>query len=259
MSDNILDAIFFAPHPDDGEIFCGGAIAKLSQSYKVGLFDLAEGELASRGSVEDRKRESAAASEILGISHRENLKLPDGFINPNHQTESGLKQLETVVNKIRAHKPKVVFAPYWQGRHPDHVATSELITKACFYSSVKKFSPNSGKAHTPNQVAYYQFRHEFRPSFVMDISDVVEKKIESIRCYQTQIDPEQKDENAAKTLISSRFTLSSIDARDRYFGAMIGVSHAEPFLIKTALPVNDPVSFFDKNPATSALIFPGLE
>ena len=254
-----LDALILSPHPDDAEIFCGGVIATLvDRGHRVGIADCTQGELGSRGDIKLRKKEAEAASSVLGISVRENLKLPDGFLTAEVGSQQGIEQIKSVVSVIRKHSPRVLFVPYWQGRPPDHEACSALGTKAAFYAALPKFETTSKEApHTVSQVIYYQFRYEFiKPSFVTDITQAQDRKMKAIKAYASQIDPEGKNSNDTKTLVSSRFTLSSIEARDRYFGAMIGVAYAEAFLLRTALPIEDPVRYFTERPSTGALIFP---
>lgn len=254
-----IDALILSPHPDDAEIFCGGLIGSMVDAgHRIGIADCTQGELGSRGSVELRKKEAEAASSALGISVRENLQLPDGFLTAEVGSQQGIEQIKAVVSVIRKYTPKILFVPYWQGRHPDHEACSELGTKAAFYAALPKFETKGKEAqHTVSQVIYYQFRYEFiKPSFVTDITQAQERKMKAILAYASQIDPEGKNASEVKTLVSSRFTLSSIEARDRYFGAMIGVAYAEAFLLRNALSIEDPVGYFTKRPSTGALIFP---
>ncbi len=125
----MIDIIAFGAHPDDVELSMGGTIISLvEKGYKVGIVDLTQGELSSRGTLEIRKKETEKASQILGIHHRENLKMKDGHIEINNHS------IKKVVEVIRRHKPQVVFAPYFIDRHPDHENAAQLIKEACFYS-----------------------------------------------------------------------------------------------------------------------------
>ena len=247
--------VAFGPHPDDVELCCGGVICKLSsEGFKVAVVDLTRGELGSQGTPEIRKQEADAAAKVLGIDKRENLELPDGFIS------SETEQLASVVAALRRLRPEIVLAPYHQGRHPDHEAASDLITKACFFSGLANYKvPGEEPSFSPRQVLYYQMRYRFKPSFIVDISNFSEQKLKAIQCYGSQVRraAELKDKTDAP-LISSPLSLSSLIARDQYYGAMIGTQHAEPFFTRTALSISDPLKFFRDNPTEGALFFSEL-
>lgn len=258
--ENKIDLLAFAPHPDDAELFCGGLLAKAAASgYCVGIVDLTQGELSSQGSIESRTEEAKKASEILGLSLRENLSLPDGKLGREHtlSPDGESLQLSAIVASLRRLRPDIICAPYWEERHPDHVESSKLISQAVFFSGLKKFQPKLGPAHSVQQLMYYQMRHSFTPSFVCDITSVQTKKMEAIASYQSQIS-RQDDATAegAPTLISSPLTLSSIEARDRYFGSMIGAEYGEAFLVKEALAINDPIAHFRERGEAKPLLFP---
>ena len=249
-----LDLVAFSPHPDDAELCCGGLLAKMSAGgHRVGIVDLTQGELATNGSVESRAQEAAEASEILGLAHRENLALPDGSINSHDEL-----QVTKVVHAIRKFQPSVVLVPYKHGRHPDHVAASELVTKAVFMAGLSKFAPSDVEAFRPSQVLYYMMRYEFRPSFVVDITSSRQQKDAAINCYASQMNPDGSHATG-ETLISASHALGVIETRDRYFGTMIGTSYGEPFLVHNALSISDPIEFFEKNPNNTAHIFPRSE
>ena len=243
-----IHALAFGPHPDDVEICCGGLLIKLAEAgHKTAIADLTQGEMGTQGTVETRKAEADAAAKILGLSHRENLALPDGGIKDEPE------QIAKVVEVIRRLKPEVILAPYWQGRHPDHVEGSNLITKSVFYAGLKNFQAK-GEAFTTNQVLYYQMRYSFRPSFITDITGLAEKKMQAIQCYQSQV---TRDGSGPQTLISFPLSLSSIDARDRYYGAMIGCMHAEPYLTRQIPRIDDPINHFRESPTKNALLYSG--
>lgn len=254
-SDYGLDVLCFSPHPDDAEIWCGGFLLQMSRSgYSVGVADMTFGELATGGNHQTREQEIANATEILGLAYRGNLRLPDGNISPYDET-----QLNAVVELLRDKRPELVLIPHYHTRHPDHGATSELLSRAVFFAGVKNYQPTlGGGKFTPKQVLHYQMRYEFRPSFVVDVSDVHEQKIKAIGCYASQLHrPDMKPED--ETLIGSPLAVRAIAARDSYYGAMVGVSHGEPFLVSNMLALKDPLKHFRENPNTGALIFPTKE
>ena len=256
MSDRFLnDVVAFGPHPDDVELCCGGTIAKLcAAGYKVGVVDLTQGELGSQGSIETRAEEARAASNVLGLSFRENLKLPDGGLQFSNE------QVQIIVKTLRELRPEIVLVPYHQGRHPDHVAASELLTKASFLSGLKNYkTQDANEVFRPKQVLYYQMRYQFSPSILINISEFKEKKLEAINCYKSQVVRDSSHQNDPDApLISSPLSVSSLQARDQYYGAMIGVKSAEPFFLRSPLAISDPIKFFRENPLEGSLFFPGL-
>lgn len=240
-------------HPDDVEFCCAGVLIRANRlGYSTGIVDLTKGEASSRGTVDSRARETQAASAAMGLTFRENLGLADCALS-EHSSE----QLRSVVRVIRRHKPEIIIVPYWEERHPDHVAASHLVTKAVFLSGVAKFDPSvSESTHTVQQVLYYLFRYTARPSFILDITDCFEQKMLAIRCYASQLGIDSPA-TEPETLASSPLTIPSFEARDRYYGAMIGAGYGEPFITRNILGVSDPVMPFRKYSSSNALIYPG--
>ncbi|GAB4330837.1 MAG: bacillithiol biosynthesis deacetylase BshB1 [Calditrichia bacterium] len=233
-----IDIIAFGAHPDDVELGCGGTLLKLKQQgYSTAIIDLTEGEMGSRGTVAQRYRESARAAEILQIDHRENLQIPDGGVRVTEE------YLEKIVKVIRTYRPRLVFAPYHEDRHPDHVHSSRLISEACFFSGTAKKFPGL-KPHRPNRVLYYMAKYEFDPSFVIDISDQFDTKLKALQAYESQFyNPDWPQE---QTFISSRWFMDSVEFRARHFGWMAGVKYAEPFWIREKLALDDPIPVFSR-------------
>ena len=250
MTSSRLDLLVVAPHPDDAEIFCGGTLAAMAaRGYACGIADLSAGELGTRGTVDTRAKESAAATAILGLRVRENLGLPDGGINPHDQ-----KQIERLVGVLRCFSPKVVIVPDVKDRHPDHTAAHELCMRAIFFAGLKKYMPAAGETYRPTQVLLYQQRQESSPSFAVDVSAVYDKKRAAVKAYGSQVG--LTNTNEGSTLLASPLSLSSLEARDAYVGAMIGVAYAEAFASPTLLSISDPIQHFKDNPTNAALYFP---
>ena len=218
-----LDVLFFGAHPDDVELTCGGTAAKLVKAgKKIGIIDLTKAELSSRGNPELREKETAAATEILGASIRENLALSDG--NITNDPDSRLK----VISVIRKYKPALVFAPYPGDRHPDHIHASELIREAAFYSGLAKIA-DGNDPHRPHKVYYYPQAYDIPVSFVFDISDTFDIKMHAIKSYGAQFFNPGYEQNEPVTLISSELFYKEIEARARHYGFKIGVEFGEPF------------------------------
>jgi bacillithiol biosynthesis deacetylase BshB1 len=231
----MLDLLAFAPHPDDAELACGGTLLRLSSmGYRVGVVDLTEGELGTRGTAARRDRERVKASKTLGLAAREGLRLPDMGL-------SGIdpKQLQAVVKALRVHRPAVVLAPHWEDRHPDHVEGSALVTHAFFLAGAAKFAAES-KPFKPAALAYYQGSLDFEPSFVVDISGQFDEKMEAVACYSSQFSPRKKGE--PETDIAHPHFLERVRARARHYGLMAGVEYGEPYLVKRPFALDDPVA-----------------
>lgn len=259
MSKFGIDVLAVAPHPDDAEIFCGGTLLMMKlRGHKTGIVDLARGEMASRGSVETRVKETEVANKILKLDLRENLGLPDGSIGFGSDVE---EQLRLAVKCLRTIRPELLLLPSSQCRHPDHWSSHELMRRATFMAGLEKFAPDCGPRYVPHQVLYCQFRYEFRPSLIVDVSAVHADKLKAIEAYNTQIRPvdEKGLQPEAKTLLSNRHSVSSIEARDRYHGAMIGVAHGEAFLAHNVIGIKDPLMHFRENPGVDTLIYPAVK
>lgn len=233
-----IDALAFGAHVDDIELGCGATIAKLTkQGYTIGACELTAGELSTRGTVEERTDEAEVAAGILGLKFRENLGIPDGNVEESH--ENKLK----IIRVIRKYRPRYIFVNYWKCRHFDHIHTSNVVSEACFYSGLRKIDTGQ-EAFRPSIIFYYFLRHEFEPSFIVDVTDTVETKFEAILAHKTQFhDP---NSNEPETFISSKFFLDSLRNRMRYFGLRIGTEYGEPLLVKETMKVDDPFALFDK-------------
>jgi bacillithiol biosynthesis deacetylase BshB1 len=221
-----LDVLIFAAHPDDAELSMGGTIARLtSGKFKIGIIDLTRGEMSTRGNLKTRARETIDASKILKITTREILGLKDGEIS---LTNTALKK---VVAAIRKYKPKIVFAPYENDRHPDHIDASSLVKRAVFNSGLKKFkSTLQGKTqnpYRPDRIFYYMQTYTFKPAFIVDISDHFKTKMKAVKAFRSQFhNPKLNEED---TFISRPEFLDYIEARAKFYGFQIGKKFGEPF------------------------------
>jgi bacillithiol biosynthesis deacetylase BshB1 len=221
-----LDLLVVAPHPDDAEISVGGTIVRSVQSgARVGIVDLTDGEPTPHGTPELRAQETAAATAKLGIAWRENLGLP------NRSLQHTLEARRVLAEVFRAHRPKVILAPYWEDVHPDHVAASQLADAARFWSKLTK-TDLAGEPYWPPKMYYFwsvHLRIHPKPSFVLDISGQIEEKLGAIRCYASQV----------LTGRSSAFPTALDDIRDRarYWGWSIGTAYGEPFCSREEIGV----------------------
>lgn len=230
-----LDILAFGAHPDDVELGCSGTIAKeVSLGKKVGIIDLTRGELGTRGSVEIRNSESAKASEILGVSVRENLDMRDGFfINDEaHQLK--------IIQMLRKYRPEIVLCNAITDRHIDHGKGSKLVSDACFLSGLVKIETELNgekqQAWRPKVVYHYIQWQNIEPDFVVDISGFLDKKMESVLAYGSQFyDP---NSNEPVTPIASKNFLDSVKYRAEDFGRLVGVEYAEGFTTERYLAVN---------------------
>ena len=227
-----VDILAIGAHPDDVELGCGGTLAKMiSEGKKVAIVDLTQGELGTRGTNVTRAQEAASASEILGISARENLKMKDGFILNSEEYQI------QIVKMIRKYQPEIVLANAVDDRHPDHAKAAKLVSDACFLSGLVKIETEldgeNQKQWRPKQVFHYiQWKH-ITPDFVIDISDFMEKKIEACLAYKTQFyDPDSKE---PMTPIATKDFLESLTYRAQDLGRLSGVEFAEGFTTEKLL------------------------
>lgn len=223
-----LDALVIAPHPDDAELGMGGAIAKmLDAGRQVGVLDLTNGEPTPHGSIETRALETSAATDVLGLTWRDNLGLP------NRSLESTLEARESLAGVIRQTRPRWLFAPYWVDAHPDHVAATQLVEAARFWAKLSKTDMPGEPFHPQRIFNYYCVHLKLHPSpaFVLDISEQWERKIESIRCYQSQF------VSGREQLCPSFIDQLEIEAA--YWGKTIGVQYGEPFTSREPIGLTD--------------------
>jgi len=227
-----VDLLAIFAHRDDAELNCGGTLAKAARTgHRVGILDLTQGEMGTRGSAEIREAESNAAAKVLGVSVRENLGLPDANITNEQSTR------ERLVRAIRKFRPRVVLCPALEGRHPDHRITAQLVRDACFLSGLAKIAPDTEK-HRPLKILHcLTFRQDFvRPSFVVDVSDDFEKKIEAIRCYASQFEGATQ---AGEVYPNGESLEDVIRHTSAYYGTLIRRRYGEPFFTTEMVEVDD--------------------
>ena len=236
----IYDICAFGAHPDDVELFAGGTIAKsVAQGKKVAIVDLTRGELGSRGTAETRAKESAAAQQILGVPHRENLNLGDGYFEVNQGS------LDVVIEVLRRLRPSMVLANALEDRHPDHGRGAELIHRAAFLSGLVKIETRdsiSGEIQMPwrPQAVYHGIQDRWRePSIIVDITGFEKIKAQAIAAYATQFHQPEADPDAPQTPISTPEFLEHLKARDVAMGRLGGVKSAEGFEVKRPPVVSD--------------------
>ncbi|HMQ70116.1 MAG TPA: bacillithiol biosynthesis deacetylase BshB1 [Ignavibacteria bacterium] len=230
------DALFFAAHPDDAELNCGGTILSLiSSGRSVGIVDLTLGELSTRGNLKLRKEETDKASALLGIKFRENLKIADGNIEIN------LTNKKKLISVIRKYRPEIVFAPYPLDRHPDHINASNLIRESFFYSGLEKIKTGNLEPFRPPKIYYYRNAVDMPVSFIFDISKTFNKKLEVMKCFDSQF--YNSDSKEPQTFISSKLFEQEVEARARHFGFKIGVEYGEPFYSDGDLKVENDTLF----------------
>ena len=230
----MADIVAFGAHPDDIEIGCGGTLLKLREAgYSLALVDLTQGEMGTRGSAEIRSAESQTATTLLGAEQRLNLYLPDGNLDASPEAK------QRIVEAVRRFRPRTVFLPYWEDRHPDHARASRLIYDALFVSGLPRY-PAAEPAHRPLQLIYYMGWLEFSPTFIVDISPQFERKMRAIFAYKTQFVTEAS--NDPETHLTSAATHRKMEARMAHYGSLIGVPYGEGFLIRGHLAVEDPLA-----------------
>ena len=239
-----VDILAFGAHPDDVELGASGTLIRAARGgARTGVISLTRGEMGTRGTLEGRAAEFDAAAGIMGCAHHEMLSLPDGRLQPNEEAR------EAVIREIREHRPRVVLLPYWEDRHPDHPAASRIIEESAFLAGLTR--RETGQApHRPSALVYYMSTWEFEPSFVVDISDVIEEKRRTLDAYQTQLYQAGGTGSAVDaaagppTFIASEHFMELLYSRMAHYGHLIGKKYGEPFKIRGTLEVADLLQAF---------------
>jgi N-acetylglucosamine malate deacetylase 1 len=219
-----IDILAFGPHPDDIEIGLGGTVARhTAAGHSVGLCDLTDGELGSNGTREERRAEALDACRVLGASFRENLGWPDGGIADT------IEMIRSAVDLIRRHRPRSIAIPYWDDRHPDHVAASRVLRVAAFRSGLRRYVTGA-EAWRPDWLCYYFINDSATPSFVVDVSAHYDRKRAALDCFRSQFAP--VDEGAVATRLTASTFRQLVESRDAQFGALAGVAFAEGIVVR---------------------------
>ena len=233
MTDVHLLAI--AAHRDDVELTCGGTLIKAArQGYRTAVLDLTQGEMGTRGSAATRSAEASRAAEVMGLAARENLDLPDAGIVNDPTTR------ERLARSIRRFRPRIVIAPAPTGRHPDHIVTSQLVRDACFLAGLAKLAPDVPK-HRPHKVVHtLSFRQDAtKPTFVVDVTDEFEQKMEAVRCYDSQFSGVTQ---AGEVYPNGESLYDMVRHYAAYYGSLIRRRYGEPYLATETMLVDDIVA-----------------
>ncbi len=232
-----LDILVIAAHPDDAELGAGGTISKsVNQGKRVGILDLTRGELGTRGTPELREKEAESAGKILGVSIRENVDLPDGFLSNSREFQM------KIIPFIRKYQPEIVFANAIQDRHPDHAKGSKLISDACFLSGLRAIQTDLNghlqEAWRPKAVYHFIQDYYIKPDFIVDITDTWKTKMEAVYAFKSQFYQGEEDQGP-KTPISTKEFIHILEARAREYGRLIGSEFGEGFTVERPLGIND--------------------
>ncbi|MBN1550072.1 bacillithiol biosynthesis deacetylase BshB1 [bacterium] len=230
------DVLAIGAHPDDIELIIGGTISKLTLRGKnVVIADLTRGEMGTRGTPDIRREEARKAAEILGVRERINLDLGDGKLSDVFEYRIRIIEL------IRKFRPVLVFTHHWHDLHPDHTATAEIVKSSMYTCGMVNF-PAKGEPYRPHEFAFFMGHLPFEPSFIVDISETFDKKMQAIKCYESQL--YNPSIAGFQTNISQPDFLVYIEARARYYGSLIQKAYGEPFEVIRALPMDDPVDHY---------------
>ncbi|HMJ08860.1 MAG TPA: bacillithiol biosynthesis deacetylase BshB1 [Pyrinomonadaceae bacterium] len=235
-----VDILAIFAHPDDVELSVGGTLLKMkSFGHATGALDVTRGEMGTRGTVESRAKEAEHAAVILNLDVRENLGLPDGHVFADDESRTKL------VKVLRRLKPKVILTHQDADPHPDHNHIVRLVRESARLASMRRYDESSGedKIPVPN-IAHTVFSRNVNPSFIVDISDFLDEKMAAIRAHSSQFYSEKSTE--PETRLTGKGFLDELESRSRYFGSLIGVAAGEPFYVREALNVNDPVELLTR-------------
>jgi bacillithiol biosynthesis deacetylase BshB1 len=230
-----IDVLAIFAHPDDVELSVGGTLLKMKHlGYKTAALDVTQGEMGTRGTVVGRAAEAAEAAQILKLDVRENLELPDGHVFADDESRTKL------VRVLRRLKPKVILTHQENDPHPDHNHIVQLVRESARLASMYRYDEETGpeKIAVPI-VAHNVFSRLVIPSFVVDISDFLGEKMAAIRAHRSQFyDPSSSE---PETRLSAKDFLIQLENRSRFFGSLIGTQAGEPFFVREALNIEDPV------------------
>lgn len=231
-----LDILAVGAHPDDVELGCGGILYKhVKMGCQVGILDLTQGELGTKGNAQTRKAEALNAQKILQVQVRENLQLKDGFFENDENSQRKIIQI------IRKYRPDIIITGAPNDRHPDHSKTAKLTTTACFLSGLEKIKTSELRKNQnpwrPITIYHYIQAYYHQPDIVVDISDEMETKMKAIKAYSTQFfndDPSSPD-----TFLTRPNFLNFVYARANEFGILAGFTYAEGLIAQRYIGIQD--------------------
>lgn len=226
-----LDILIFGAHPDDAEIGMGGTIAKhVHAGLHVGICDLTAAEMSSNGTVDLRRQEAAAASAVLGLSARTCLGLPDRGLSFDES------QIGAITAEIRRFRPRIVFAPYWNDRHPDHNQCSRMVEEAVFNAKLRRYRPEL-PAWQVSQLVFYYINDVENVTLTVDITPFQETKRRALEAYRSQFAPVEAGEDRVATPLNQRY-VERVEARDALLGQSMSCAYAEGFAMKRPFAVD---------------------
>lgn len=235
-----IDVLAIFAHPDDVELTVGGTLLKMkSLGYTTGALDVTQGEMGTRGTVEGRAEEASEAARILRLDTRENLELPDGHVWVTEESRTRL------VRVLRRLKPKILLTQQFDDPHPDHNHIAQLVREAARLASMQKYDGDFGQTRiNVPMIAHTVFSYRLVPSFIVDVSEFLETKMEAIRAHVSQFhNPASKD---LETRLSEKGFLDQLENRSRYFGSLIETEAGEPYFVREMLNVEDPVELLTR-------------
>lgn len=228
-----LDVLAVAAHRDDAELTCGGTLIRAAdRGHRTGVLDLTKGEMGTRGSAGLRGREAERAAEVMGLSVRVNAGLPDADLRNSRDAR------ERLVSHLRRLRPRVVILPFREGRHPDHRIASRLGRDACYLAGLEKYGEDGPPPHRPHKVVYaLAYREDpIKPTFVVDVSEQFERKMEAIRCYGSQFDGA---EAAGEIFPTGQALYELVRTQGRHYGSLIRRPFGEPYWTEETVRVDD--------------------
>jgi bacillithiol biosynthesis deacetylase BshB1 len=229
-----VDILTIAAHPDDVELTCAGTLLRMvDQGYSVGILDLTQGEMGTRGTPEIRAREAEAARAVIGAKFRERMNLGDSRLTASIENRLALAE------KIRLARPKTVILPYWEARHPDHYTAAIVGYEACYAAGLKQL-PVPGEPHRPKKILYASMYWEVKPSFVIDITPQFTRKIQAVNCFASQFAGDLRD--VTELYPAWGRLIDRVTTQCKYYGHLMGVEYAEPFIVKEVMAVDDIVN-----------------